>query len=189
MLGVVYYMRAFRQFLLGMRFLIRTDHAALQWIQKTPEPIGQQARWCEIIQEFQYDIEHRAVRLHTNADAMSRRPCRQCGHEPEKEIRADHFEEEFNIVRTIDANIMNAHDHAATPQWVDVIFANLERGYIENGKYYCRAIHFVEPESDSIWSSRTLRDATSRYVELNSIYNLLSSYTKYPEKNRQAHFD
>jgi len=30
MLGVVYYMRAFRQFLLGRKFLIRTDHAALQ---------------------------------------------------------------------------------------------------------------------------------------------------------------
>jgi len=37
-------MRAFRQFLLGRKFLIRTDHAALKWIQKTPEPIGQQAR-------------------------------------------------------------------------------------------------------------------------------------------------
>jgi len=46
MLGVVYYMRAFHQFLLGRKFLIRTDHAALQWIQKTPEPIGQQARKC-----------------------------------------------------------------------------------------------------------------------------------------------
>jgi len=45
MLAVVYYMRAFRQFLLCQKFLIRTDHAALQWIQKTPEPIGQQARW------------------------------------------------------------------------------------------------------------------------------------------------
>jgi len=36
MLRVVYYMQAFRQFLLGRKFLIRTDHAALQWIQKTP---------------------------------------------------------------------------------------------------------------------------------------------------------
>jgi len=30
MLAVVYYMRAFRQFLLGRKFQIRTDHAALQ---------------------------------------------------------------------------------------------------------------------------------------------------------------
>jgi len=189
MLGVVYYMRAFRQFLLGRKFLIRTDHAALQWIQKTPEPIGQQARWCEIFQEIQYGIEHRAGRLHTNADAMSRRPCRQCGHEPEEEVGADHFEEEVDVIRTIDAHLINDHDHVVTPQWVDTIFNNLERGYIENGKYHCRSIQFIEPESDSIWGPQTLRDATSRDVELNSIYNLLSSYTKCPERDRMAHFD
>jgi len=83
MLAVIYYMRAFRQFLLGWKFLIRTDHGALQWMQKTTEPIGQQARWCEILQEFDYNIEHRAGRLPTNANAMSRRPCRQCRHSGE----------------------------------------------------------------------------------------------------------
>jgi len=189
MLGVVYYMRAFRQFLLGRKFLICIDHAALQWIQKTPEPIGQQARWCEIIQEFQYDIEHRAGRLHTNADTMSRRPCRQCGHEPEEETGADHFEEEIDIIRTVDVKITNNYNHIVTPQWVDAIFNNLERGYIDNDKYHCRAIHFVEPESDSIWSPQTLRDATSRDVDLNSIYNRLSSYTECPERDRLAHLD
>ena len=30
--------------MLGSRFLVRTDHAALQCLKKTPEPIGQQAR-------------------------------------------------------------------------------------------------------------------------------------------------
>jgi len=34
-----------------------------------------------------------------------------------------------------------------------------------------------------------LRDATSRNVELNSIYNLLSSYTECPERDRLAHLD
>ena len=46
---------------------------------KTPEPIGQQARWCEILEEFDFEIKHRPGRSHGNADAMSRRPCRQCG--------------------------------------------------------------------------------------------------------------
>jgi len=80
---------------------------------------------------------------------MSRRPGRQCGHEPEEEIGADHFEEELDIIRTVDINLISDHNHAVMPQWVDTIFANLERGYIENGKYHCRAIHFVEPKSDS----------------------------------------
>jgi len=59
--------------LLGSRFLVRTDHAALQWLQKTPEPIGQQARWLETLEEFQYDIEQRPGHQHGNADALSRR--------------------------------------------------------------------------------------------------------------------
>ena len=84
LLAVVYYVKAFRMYLLGRPFLIRTDHSALQWLRKTPEPIGQQARWCEILEEFQFEIQHRPGRSHTNADALSRRPCRQCGEDAQE---------------------------------------------------------------------------------------------------------
>jgi len=43
-----------------------------------PEPMGQQARWLEILEEYKYNIEHRPGKQHDNADAVSRRPCRQC---------------------------------------------------------------------------------------------------------------
>jgi len=82
LLAVVYYKRAFQQYLLGRKFLIRTNHSALQWLRSTPEPIGQQARWCEILEEFDFQIVHRPGLNHGNADAMSRRPCRQCGQDP-----------------------------------------------------------------------------------------------------------
>src|SRR5437867_1727832 len=78
LLAIVYFVKQFRSYLLGREFLIRTDHSALRWLKLTPEPIGQQARWLEKLEEFQYKIEHRAGNKHTNADAMSRRPCRQC---------------------------------------------------------------------------------------------------------------
>jgi transposase InsO family protein len=35
----------------------------------------QQARWLETMEEFNFTVEHRAGRLHCNADAMSRIPC------------------------------------------------------------------------------------------------------------------
>jgi transposase InsO family protein len=40
----------------------------------------QQARWLETMEEFNFTVEHRAGRLHCNADAMSRIPCnnRRC---------------------------------------------------------------------------------------------------------------
>ena len=80
LLAVVFYAKAFRNYLLGREFVVRTDHSALRWLRSTPEPIGQQARWNEILEEFDFVIEHRAGVKHTNADALSRRPCRQCGH-------------------------------------------------------------------------------------------------------------
>jgi hypothetical protein len=75
LLAVVYFMKYFRHYLLGRRFTVRTDHAALQWLRRIPEPIGQQARWIGILEEFEYTIVHRAGSKHGNADAMSRRPC------------------------------------------------------------------------------------------------------------------
>jgi len=77
-LAVVYFTKAYRQYLLGKRFVIRTDHAALQWLQRTFEPIGQQGCWLERLSEFDFEILHRPGRRHGNADALSRKPCRQC---------------------------------------------------------------------------------------------------------------
>ena len=76
LLAVIFGLKTFRQYLLGRHFVIRTDHAALQWLKKTPSPIGQQARWVEQIEEFDYTIQHRPGAQHSNADAMSRRPPR-----------------------------------------------------------------------------------------------------------------
>jgi len=61
--------------LLGKHFKIMTDHAALTWLRKTPDPIGQQARWLEQMEEFDFTVEHRPGLSHGNADGMSRRPC------------------------------------------------------------------------------------------------------------------
>ena len=76
LLAVVHFMRYFRQYLLGRQFQVRTDHAALTWLRRLPEPIGQQARWLEVIEEFDFVIKHRPGSQHRNADALSRGPCR-----------------------------------------------------------------------------------------------------------------
>ena len=79
LLAVVYFLKYFRHYLLGRRFKIRTDHAALQWLRRTPDPVGQQARWIGFMEDFNYEIIHRPGSRHGNADAMSRRPCRLKG--------------------------------------------------------------------------------------------------------------
>ena len=74
LLAVVFGLKTFRQYLLGRHFVIRTDHAALQWLRRTPEPMGQLARWLTFIEQFTFEVVHRAGTRHGNADALSRRP-------------------------------------------------------------------------------------------------------------------
>lgn len=80
LLAVICAVKQHRHYLLGRPFVIRTDHAALQWLKRTPTPIGQQSRWLEILEEYDYTVEHRPGTKHGNADALSRIPCRQCGY-------------------------------------------------------------------------------------------------------------
>lgn len=46
----------------------------LRGLKRTPEPIGQQARWIEKLSEYDNEIIHRPGLKHANADALSRRP-------------------------------------------------------------------------------------------------------------------
>jgi len=63
-------------YLLGRKFTIRTDHAALSYLMTAKDFIGQQARWVVLMSEFDFTIQHRAGVSHTNADALSRKiPC------------------------------------------------------------------------------------------------------------------
>ena len=75
LLAVVHFLKHFKQYLLGRHFTVRTDHAPLTWLRHTPEPIGQQARWLEVMEEYDFTVAHRSGKKHTNADALSRRPC------------------------------------------------------------------------------------------------------------------
>jgi transposase InsO family protein len=75
LLAMVYFMRYYRQYLLGRKFTVRTDHSAITWLRNTPDPVGQNARWLEVITEYDFDVQHRPGSSHGNADAASRHPC------------------------------------------------------------------------------------------------------------------
>ena len=83
LLAVVTFSQQFRSYLLGRRFLLRTDHGSLTWLRNFREPEGQLARWLEKLQELDFNVVHRRGQKHTNADSLSRLPCRQCGRQDE----------------------------------------------------------------------------------------------------------
>ena len=59
--------------------MVCTDHSSLKCLQSFKDPEGQLARWLEILGEYQFTVEHRPGNKHSNADALSRIPCKQCG--------------------------------------------------------------------------------------------------------------
>ena len=74
LLAVIFGLKAYRQYLLGRSFVISTDHSALQWLRRTPEPMGQLARCLTFIEQYRFEVTHRPGTKHGNADGLSRRP-------------------------------------------------------------------------------------------------------------------
>ena len=72
LLAIMLAMEHFQFFLLGRKFLIRTDHRALQWIKKTKALNSQLFRWSERIQNFDFEIVYKQGSALGNADGLSR---------------------------------------------------------------------------------------------------------------------
>ncbi|CAK8692643.1 unnamed protein product [Clavelina lepadiformis] len=72
LLAIVYASKLFRCYLLGNKFLLRTDHSSLRWLWRSKEMYGQCARWVEHLSAYEFELVHRVGNKHQNADALSR---------------------------------------------------------------------------------------------------------------------
>lgn len=72
LLAIVWAVKRLRQYLLGRKFLIRTDHQALKWLQNCKDPSSRLMRWRLKLEEYEYDIEYTKGKDNTAADALSR---------------------------------------------------------------------------------------------------------------------
>src|SRR6266496_262718 len=102
--ALIFGLKHYRQYLLGRKFRVRSDHAALRYLRSATELIGQQGRWLATLEEFDFKLEHRAGLLHGNADSMSRKtPCEEAGGQcpqcskwkPKGESESDIEDEDF----------------------------------------------------------------------------------------------
>jgi transposase InsO family protein/predicted aspartyl protease len=109
LLAVVHFIKAYRHYLVGRHFTLRTDHAALRWLRNFKEPEGQIARWLETLEAYDFTLVHRPGQKHANADALSRGPCGQChgNHEgqPSRRGRKRVEKDETRAVRTRSSKI------------------------------------------------------------------------------------
>ncbi|GFW42380.1 hypothetical protein TNCV_239771 [Trichonephila clavipes] len=73
-LAIINALKKFRVYLLGQPFKIVTDCSAFQKTMQKKELITRIARWALQLEEFDYEIEHRAGSRMKHVDALSRYP-------------------------------------------------------------------------------------------------------------------
>lgn len=73
MLAVVHCLLVWRHYLLGSRFVVRTDNTVVSHFFTQQKLNERQARWQEKLAEFSFVIEHRSGVSNRAADALSRR--------------------------------------------------------------------------------------------------------------------
>jgi len=115
MAAVLFGLKHFRTYLLGQRFTIRTDHMAIKHYQTAPSLGGQQQRYLDYMSYYDFDVEYRPGKLHTNADAVSRmppceinegEPCKQC----HKRVTGVHVNTVATRARNKNRTVVQQHD-------------------------------------------------------------------------------
>ncbi|KAK3013696.1 hypothetical protein RJ639_008606 [Escallonia herrerae] len=73
LLTVIHYLRIWRHYLLDSSFIVRTDNTAVSHFLSQSKLTLKQARWQELLAEFNFTLEYRAGSTNSVADALSRR--------------------------------------------------------------------------------------------------------------------
>ena len=72
MAAIILAIKHWRHYITGVKFKIITDHMACKYYLSMKNPTGKLARWAIFLSQFEFEIEHRKGKDHSNADMMSR---------------------------------------------------------------------------------------------------------------------
>ena len=73
-LAAVWAIAHFRPYLYGQKFTLVTDHQPLKWLMESDKLTGKLARWALLLQEYDFEVVHRAGIANLDADGLSRNP-------------------------------------------------------------------------------------------------------------------
>ena len=136
---MVSFTKHFKDFLLGRKFKVVTDHQALVWLHSVKDPSSRLMRWRLRLSDCVYEIHYRAGKTLQNADGLSRNPVndsialifmlqsnpkRKPGR-PRKQVKFEHVPEPrldslddpggFGIASRVRLRNRAARDHEQTP--------------------------------------------------------------------------
>lgn len=84
LLAIVRALQEWRHHLHGAHFTVYSDHGPLKYMATQPHLTSRQARWNEILSEYDFTIEYKPGKKNIVADALSRR----CDHKEEMKVAA-----------------------------------------------------------------------------------------------------
>ena len=102
-LAVLSGIQHFSPYLANKKFLLRTDHSALQFLKNIKNPSGRLARWAIYLSQYSFDVEYVPGKTLGNADALSRMPFQEL---PEVQAESN-FEvtDEIVVAPVVTANV------------------------------------------------------------------------------------
>jgi hypothetical protein len=74
MLAIMHALTKFRQYLVGNRFVVKTNHNSLKYFLEQKDLSERQQKWVTKVQNFDFDIEYVKGKKNVTIDALSRRP-------------------------------------------------------------------------------------------------------------------
>ena len=63
---------AFRVYILGRKFIVMTDHRALEWVNQMKADNSRLTQGSLSLQPYRFTVKYRPGRMHRNVDALSR---------------------------------------------------------------------------------------------------------------------
>jgi hypothetical protein len=73
MLAIMHALMKFRQYLVGSRFVVKTDHNNLKYFLDQKDLSERQQKWVSKVQAFDFDIEYVKGKRNVVADSLSKR--------------------------------------------------------------------------------------------------------------------
>ena len=58
LLALKYFVQYYKHYLLGRKFIVRSDHESLKWLYSLKEPKHRIPRWIEVLSEFDFELEY-----------------------------------------------------------------------------------------------------------------------------------
>jgi hypothetical protein len=122
LLAIVYALREWRPYLHGSRFVIKTDHHPLRYLDTQKNLSKRQMRWMETLQEYDYEIVYVQGKFNVVADALSR-----INTSPSSELYTGEDEEE--AAETVAVNVVGT---VSRPMLTKSMLSEVLRDYKED---------------------------------------------------------